>query len=56
MNTPVSIAKVIQLLLAPGLMISTCGLLLLVLAGAFFAAYETMKGYEIINLEVETDN
>lgn len=29
--------------------------MLLVLAGAFFAAYETMKGFEIINLEVDVD-
>jgi hypothetical protein len=28
----------------------------LVLIGAFFAAYETIKGFEIINLEVEIDN
>jgi VIT1/CCC1 family predicted Fe2+/Mn2+ transporter len=29
--------------------------MLLVLAGALFAAYETKKGYEIINLEVEAE-
>jgi VIT1/CCC1 family predicted Fe2+/Mn2+ transporter len=29
--------------------------MLLVLAGAVFAAYETKKGYEIINLEVEAE-
>lgn len=29
--------------------------MLLVLAGAMFAAYETKKGYEIINLEVEAE-
>jgi len=29
--------------------------MLLVLAGAMFAAYETKKGYEIINLEVDTE-
>lgn len=30
--------------------------MLVVLVGAFFAAYETMKGFEIINLEVDADN
>jgi hypothetical protein len=29
--------------------------MLLVLAGAIFAAYETKKGYEIINLEVDAE-
>ncbi len=29
--------------------------MLLVLAGALFAAYETKKGYEIIHLEVEAE-
>lgn len=43
-------------MLPPGLLISACGLLLHVLGGTFFAAYETKKGFEIINLEVETDN
>ena len=56
MNTPVSIIDVIQLMLTPGLMISACILQLLVLVIAFFTAYETLKGHEIINLEVEIDN
>ena len=30
--------------------------MVLVLIGAFFAAYETVKGFEIINLEVDIDN
>jgi hypothetical protein len=29
--------------------------MVLVLAGALFAAYETKKGYEIITLEVEAE-
>lgn len=37
------------------MIIFLCGMIL-VLVGAFFAAYETIRGFEIINLEVEVDN
>ena len=37
------------------MIIFLCGMIL-VLVGSFFAAYETVKGFEIINLEVDIDN
>lgn len=37
------------------MIIFLCGMIL-VLSGSFFAAYETVKGFEIINLEVDIDN
>jgi len=42
--------------LSPIIMIVFLFGMFLVLIGAFFAAYETLKGFEIINLEVEIDN